>query len=115
MELGINGKTALVLGAGGGLGGAIARTLSAEGCQVAVADINKEAADKTVADITSAGGCAVAVVWDLGNLSLIRPNLEQIEAAFGTVDILVKERLINAFGCAEMVAGSPLWAAHQVF
>jgi hypothetical protein len=26
-----------------------------------------------------------------------------------------KERLINAFGCAEMVAGSPLWAAHQVF
>jgi hypothetical protein len=27
----------------------------------------------------------------------------------------VKERLINAFGCAEMVAGSPLWAAHQVF
>jgi hypothetical protein len=28
---------------------------------------------------------------------------------------LLKERLINAFGCAEMVAGSPLWAAHQVF
>jgi hypothetical protein len=27
----------------------------------------------------------------------------------------IKERLINAFGCAEMVAGSPLWAAHQVF
>jgi hypothetical protein len=27
----------------------------------------------------------------------------------------VWERLINAFGCAEMVAGSPLWAAHQVF
>jgi hypothetical protein len=26
-----------------------------------------------------------------------------------------EERLINAFGCAEMVAGSPLWAAHQVF
>jgi hypothetical protein len=26
-----------------------------------------------------------------------------------------QERLINAFGCAEMVAGSPLWAAHQVF
>jgi peptidoglycan/LPS O-acetylase OafA/YrhL len=26
-----------------------------------------------------------------------------------------RERLINAFGCAEMVAGSPLWAAHQVF
>jgi hypothetical protein len=28
---------------------------------------------------------------------------------------IFKERLINAFGCAEMVAGSPLWAAHQVF
>lgn len=89
MDLGIKGKTALVLGAGGGLGGAIARTLAAEGVAVAVADINKEAANATVAEITAAGGRALALAWDLGELSVIGPNLGRIEAEFGTVDILV--------------------------
>ena len=40
MDLGIAGKTALVLGAGGGLGGAIARSLSREGVKVAAADLD---------------------------------------------------------------------------
>ena len=47
MDLGIKGRTALILGAGGGLGSAIAKSLAVEGAQVAVADINKEAAEKT--------------------------------------------------------------------
>jgi 3-oxoacyl-[acyl-carrier protein] reductase len=75
MDLGIKGKTALVLGAGGGLGSAIAKSLAIEGSQVAVADINKEAAEKTVADIQAIGGSAMAVGWDLGDLSAIEPNL----------------------------------------
>jgi 3-oxoacyl-[acyl-carrier protein] reductase len=74
MDLGLKGKTALVLGAGGGLGGAIAKTLAAEGANVAVADINREAADKTVATI------------DLG---VIEPNLAAIDKQFGPVDVLV--------------------------
>lgn len=40
MNLGLNGKVALVLGAGGGLGSAIASTTAKEGAQVAVADID---------------------------------------------------------------------------
>ncbi|MGO8183040.1 SDR family NAD(P)-dependent oxidoreductase, partial [Rhizobium leguminosarum] len=55
MDLGLKGKTALVLGAGGGLGGAIAKTLAVEGARIAVADINREAAEKTVTDIRTAG------------------------------------------------------------
>lgn len=47
MNLGIAGRTALVLGAGGGLGGAIAATLAAEGTNVAVADIDADAARAT--------------------------------------------------------------------
>jgi 3-oxoacyl-[acyl-carrier protein] reductase len=43
MDLGLQGKTALVLGAGGGLGGAIARTLAREGVRVAIADIDAQA------------------------------------------------------------------------
>jgi 3-oxoacyl-[acyl-carrier protein] reductase len=89
MDLGLKGKTALVLGAGGGLGGAIARTLAAEGAQIAVADINKEAADKTVADIGAAGGSAMALQWDLGDLDVLQPNLAAIDKQFGSVDVLV--------------------------
>lgn len=89
MDLGLKGKTALVLGAGGGLGGAIARTLAAEGARVAVADINKEAAETTVADITASGGSAMAVKWDLGDLGVIEPNLAAIGKQFGSVDVLV--------------------------
>ncbi|MBB3595248.1 3-oxoacyl-[acyl-carrier protein] reductase [Rhizobium sp. BK529] len=89
MDLGLNGKTALVLGAGGGLGGAIAKTLASEGAQIAVADINKEAAEKTVSDISTAGGSGMAVEWDLANLDAIAPNLAAIENQLGSVDVLV--------------------------
>ncbi|AYG61748.1 SDR family oxidoreductase [Rhizobium jaguaris] len=89
MDLGLKGKTALVLGAGGGLGGAIARTLAAEGSSVAVADINKEAAEKAVAEIEANDGSAMAIAWDLADLSIIASNLSVIEARFGSVDVLV--------------------------
>jgi 3-oxoacyl-[acyl-carrier protein] reductase len=89
MDLGLKGKTALVLGAGGGLGGAIAKTLATEQAQVAVADINKDAAEKTVADIRVNGGSAMALEWDLSNLGTIEGNLAAIEKQFGSVDVLV--------------------------
>ena len=89
MDLGIAGKTALVLGAGGGLGSAIAAGLGAEGARVAVADIDLAAAESTAATITGAGGTAMALAWDLGDLSLVEPNISSIEAKFGAVDILV--------------------------
>lgn len=89
MDLGLKGKTALVLGAGGGLGGAIAKTLAAEGAQIAVADINKDAAERTVSDIRTAAGSAMPLEWDLADLSVITPNLAAIEKQLGSVDVLV--------------------------
>lgn len=89
MDLGIKGKTALVLGAGGGLGGAIAKALAREGVRVAVGNRSAEGADHTVAEIHAAGGEAIPVVWDLSDLSLISPRLAEVNAAFGDVDILV--------------------------
>lgn len=89
MDLGLKDKTALVLGAGGGLGGAIARTLAQEGARVAVADIKYEALDPVMADIRAAGGKALALQWDLGDLSVIDANIAHIEAGLGPVDILI--------------------------
>lgn len=89
MDLGIRGKTALVLGAGGGLGGAIARALAAQGAQVALGDLDPQAAEKNAAAIRAAGGRAIALQWDLADLDRIDPAVTQIETELGPVDILV--------------------------
>jgi 3-oxoacyl-[acyl-carrier protein] reductase len=55
MDLGLAGRTALVLGGGGGLGRAIAKALAREGARVAVGDINAAALDATVREIEGVG------------------------------------------------------------
>ncbi|GAB7542673.1 SDR family oxidoreductase [Cupriavidus sp. CuC1] len=89
MQLGIEGKVALVLGGGGGLGTAIALALAAEGAKVVVADVNEQAASRTAATITAKGGAALARTWDLADLASIETHVAAIEARFGQVDILV--------------------------
>ena len=89
MNLGLSGKTALVLGAGGGLGGAIARTLAREGARVALADIDLAAANAVAGQIAGAGGQAIALPWDLADLSVIERNVARVESELGPVDVLV--------------------------
>ncbi|PWE53783.1 3-oxoacyl-ACP reductase [Metarhizobium album] len=89
MDLGIAGKCALVLGAGGGLGGAIAHSLADEGAKVVVADINGDAAAQTVRSIHGAGGEAFALHWDIADLSVLEAKVAEIEERYGPVAILV--------------------------
>lgn len=89
MDLGLQGKTALVLGGGGGLGSAIARGLAGEGARVAVANRSLEAAERVAGGIRATGGEALALAWDLGDLASIEPAICEIEGAFGPVDILI--------------------------
>jgi len=89
MDLGIADKTALVFGAGGGLGGAIARGLAREGVAVALADLHGDAAAAVAQTIVAGGGRAVALAWDLADLSVVPGYLARIEAELGPVDILV--------------------------
>ena len=89
MDLGIKGKTALVLGAGGGLGSAIARSLAAEGAKVAVANRGAEAAERVADEITAAGGTAIPLSWDLSQPDQIAPNIAKIEETLGQIDILI--------------------------
>jgi 3-oxoacyl-[acyl-carrier protein] reductase len=83
------GRCALVFGAGGGLGGAIARALAAEGANVVAAGRTRAPLDATVADIQEAGGNAIAVEWDLGALDTFADRLETVRERFGDVEILV--------------------------
>src|SRR3954447_17667567 len=89
MDLGLQGKTALVLGAGGGLGRAIAKSLAGEGARVAVGDINAEALEPTLQDIVVAGSEGQPLTWDLADLSLIDGHVSSIERRFGPVDVLI--------------------------
>src|ERR1700676_1885735 len=89
MELGIRGRTALVLGGGGGLGGAIAHALATEGVRIAVADIDDAAVKRSVDQIEANGGEALGLAWDLSELNVVDKNVSAIEGRFGPVDVLV--------------------------
>lgn len=113
MDLGLKAKTALVLGAGGGLGGAIARTLAREGAQVAIADINVETAEAVAAQIRAEHPEArlLTLRWDLADLSAIDGHVTRIEQELGPVDVLVN----NTGGPPPTpVAGqaADLWSKH---
>jgi 3-oxoacyl-[acyl-carrier protein] reductase len=89
LDLGIREKVALVLGGGGGLGGAIAVALGREGARVAVADVDGASAARTRQAVEAAGGTALDLVWDLGDLASIPAHVAKIEDGLGPVDILV--------------------------
>ncbi|MDZ4766574.1 MAG: SDR family NAD(P)-dependent oxidoreductase [Chloroflexota bacterium] len=90
-----SGRTAIVTGAGGGSGAAVAWLLAAYGAKVVVADINPDRADATAdkimasTAITAGGGGALAVQVDIANRFQVSGMIETARDAFGTVGILV--------------------------
>jgi 3-oxoacyl-[acyl-carrier protein] reductase len=89
MDFGIAGKVALVTGAGGGLGGAIAASLAREGARVALADIDEDSLARTAQAIRQAGGQALPLKWNLAELDSADAHLASIRRQFGEIDILV--------------------------
>jgi 3-oxoacyl-[acyl-carrier protein] reductase len=88
MNLGIDGKTALVVGGGGGLGSAVARALAREGARVAVAGRHRESIGRTVEAIAAEAGEASGVHLDLTDLASLDTALESIRDRYGEVEIL---------------------------
>ena len=84
-----DGRTAIITGAGGGLGRAYALTFAAEGANVVVNDIRREAADAVVAEIVARGGRAVADSGDITTVAGAQAIVDGALAAFGEVHVLV--------------------------
>jgi NAD(P)-dependent dehydrogenase (short-subunit alcohol dehydrogenase family) len=84
----LSGRTAIVTGAGGGLGSATARRLAAEGGQVVLADLLLDGAEKVAEEIRSAGGDAVALPLDLGERDSIEALLAKSIEHYGKLEIL---------------------------
>ncbi len=85
----VAGKTVIVTGGGGGIGGATCRLFAAQGAKVAVFDMNIEAARKVAAAIEAAGGTAAAFECDITNRTAVDAAVAATEAKLGPVDILV--------------------------
>jgi 3-hydroxybutyrate dehydrogenase len=82
-------KTAIVTGAASGIGKSIAMRFAQEGAKVAIADLNKEAADAAAKEIRAAKGVAMGVAMDVSNEKAVNDGVAAVVAEFGGVDILV--------------------------
>jgi 3-oxoacyl-[acyl-carrier protein] reductase len=89
----LNGKVAIVTGAGRGIGRAIAKLFAAEGARVAVLSRTLENVDRVVADIQAAGSVAFGVVCDIAAPDQIKASVEKVVGVYGRIDVLVN----NAF------------------
>lgn len=92
----LNGKAAIVTGAGRNIGRAIALDLAGAGAAVAVvARANKAEADAVAKEIASKGGKAIAIIADVGDAKAVQAMAEAALKAFGRIDILVNNAAIR--------------------
>ncbi len=96
MELGLEGKSAIVTGGSSGIGAAIARELAREGCNVAINHVKQNSqAQKIIDEIVAMGRMAFAVETDVADFVAAEKMVAEVVKKFGRLDILVCNAGIN--------------------
>ena len=104
----IEGRVAIVTGAGRGIGRAIAERFAAEGAKVVLADLDESSAEKAADEIRQAGGVALGIGADAGSKTDVDRVFDQTLAEFGTVEILVNNAALTS-GQKHFFEGDEAW------
>ena len=82
----LDGKSALITGGGGGIGRATALVFAREGARIAVADLNADAAQDTVAMVNAIGGQAMSLGGEVTDSAQVQAMIRGVVAAYGGLD-----------------------------
>src|ERR1700761_5466155 len=92
----LSGRSVIITGAGGGLGGAFAHGFGRAGARVVAVDVDLTAAQRTAAQLTADGAEAVAVATDVADEASTRAMAQAALDAFGAIDALVNNAAVYA-------------------
>ena len=112
MKLGLDGKIAVVTGAGSGIGAAISRQLGSEGAQVVVADIDADAAERIAGEICSLGGSALPFVVDVTDPDFVGRLMDFAVKECGGLNLAVNNAGVH--GARKPTGDYPLDEWHRV-
>jgi len=85
----LQGKVALITGAASGIGKEIALEYAKQGAKIVIADLNLDAAMAAAAEITAAGGIAMAVAMNVTDEAQVDKGIADAVAAYGGIDVLI--------------------------
>lgn len=97
MTRSLNGRVAVITGAGSGMGRSMALRLAEDNARIAIWDINGEGAEETARMVRDAGGTAIAIVADCSDKAAIKAAADQTRRELGKITILINNAGIAPF------------------